>query len=548
MLTKLTVENYALIDHLEMSLDGALNIITGETGAGKSILLGALGLLMGGKNDSSATKDNTKNCVIEGEFSISKLGLEPLFEQKDWEYEEQITIRRIITTGGKSRSFVGDIPVSLSDLKELTLRLIDIHSQHQNQILGDERFRIRAIDLLYDSKEITEEYRTKFGQLIRLRSELREVEEIAASARRDEEWLTHQVEELTLAKLRSGEEAEAEAELQILENAEAICEALTTLTSRLDSDDERSILIDLRASERELRSVAKSYPAAGEYAERLGSVIAELKDLNISAVNDSESVESDPERQERLSSRIDQLYSLCQKHRANGVDELIEIHKRYTEQLLAIQNSDGRINNLKKSIAECEKSLSSTAKKISKSRREAAPHFERQICTTLHRLGMEQARFSVSITPLAELSSTGGDRIEFLFSSVEGKCLQGVDKIASGGEISRVMLALKGILAERMELPTVIFDEIDTGVSGRIAEAMGEIIAELSGKMQVIDITHLPQVASKGASHFVVFKADGRTNIAKLTDCERVDHIATMISGSSVTEAAIAQARILLGV
>ncbi len=546
MLQSLTVENYALIDRLEMSLDPALNIITGETGAGKSILLGALGLLMGSKNDGAATKDNTKSCVVEGIFSIENLNLKSLFEENDWEYEPVISIRRVITASGKSRSFIGDIPVSLTELRTLSDKLIDIHSQHQNLILSDENFRISSLDLLYDSKPLLTKYLSEYNTLQSLRAELRTIEEIAASARRDQEWIAHQVEELTAANLRLGESEEAEAELKILENAELISQSFEAFLARMDSDDERGVLIALKSSQKEMRQIAKSLPEAAEYAERLESALAELKDMYSSISASISSIEADPERLAKLSDRIDTIYSLCQKHRAADLAELIEIRDRYSEQLGKILGSDEQINDLKKRIKECEESAMNLALMIHEKRQKAAPSFEKQICKTLKRLGMEQARFIVQISNTKQLTPSGNNAINFLFSSVETKSPQPVERIASGGEISRVMLALKALLAERMSLPTIIFDEIDTGVSGRIADAMGEIIEELSHKMQVVDITHLPQVASKGESHFVVYKEGGHTNITRLSNEERVRQIATMISGSIVTDAAVEQAKFLL--
>lgn len=548
MLESLTVANYALIEQLEMKLSPELNIITGETGAGKSILLGALGLLLGGKNDGAATRDNTNSCIIEGQFTIGGLKLESLFEENDWEWEQSITIRRVITPSGKSRSFVGDIPVSLSALKSLSSKLIDIHSQNENQILSSEEFRIEALDLLYDSEPLLKQYRATYLNLQELRHELRDLEERAATSRRDEEWLMHQVEELTAAKLRENENEEAEAELAILENAESIGEVLNNFVSRMDSDDDRGILLMLRESQREMESITKSYPTAKEYSERLQSVIEELKDMNRSVSMESEGVEADPERLSYLTQRIDTLYSLCQKHRARDLGELIEVRDQYTEQLSMIQHSDENITNLRKKILQQESEAEKIAQEISSQRRKIAPTFGGYICETLHRLGMESARFEVVVTPHKELREMGCDKVEFLFSSVDGKSMQAVDRIASGGEISRVMLSLKALLARHKELPTIIFDEIDTGVSGRIAESMGAIISELSTKMQVIDITHLPQVASKGNSHFVVYKNDGHTNIRLLTPQQRIEHIATMLSGSEVTQAAITQAKILLRV
>ncbi len=546
MLQRLSVENYALIDRLEMTLDAQLNIITGETGAGKSILLGALGLLLGGKNDGTATRDNTKNCVVEGVFQIDNLGLQDLFEQMDWDYEEQITIRRIITPAGKSRSFVGDIPASLSDLKSLSTRLIDIHSQHKNQVIGDENFRRSTLDLLYDSAPLLATYRESYDKLQELKSELKRSEQIAAQASRDQEWLTHQVEELTAAKLREGESEEAEAELKILENAEMIGSAMSKFSEAMDGDHEAPILVTLRNSEREMRQIAKSYPIAAEYADRLSAVFAELKDMTSSISADAESIEADPQRIAKLSDRIDMLYSLCQKHRAADVGELIEIRDRYASQLSMILGADEHISALRERIGECESTTNDLARSITSKRLEVAPRLANEIVAILSKLGLSEALFRVDVSPLESLSPSGADRVDMLFSAVEGKRTQAIESIASGGEISRIMLAIKSVMAQHTNLPTIIFDEIDTGVSGRIADAMGEIIEQLSTTMQVIVITHLPQVASKGKSHFVVYKEGGRTNIRSLTTDERIDQIATMLSGEQITDAALAQAKILL--
>ncbi|MFR9620937.1 MAG: DNA repair protein RecN [Rikenellaceae bacterium] len=547
MLERLSVENYALIDHLEMELDRELNIITGETGAGKSILLGALGLLLGGKNDGVATRDNAKSCVVEGLFSIGALGLEPLFEQMDWEYDAQVTIRRVITPAGKSRSFVGDIPASLSDLKVLSSKLIDIHSQHQNQILADESFRRSTLDMLYESTAILTEYGNLYDQLQELRTQLRTAEQSAAQASRDQEWIAHQVEELTAAKLREGESEEAEAELHILENAEMINEVLVRFTNAMDGDDERSVLVVLRNSEREMRQISKHYPAAGEYAERLSSALAELKDMSRSVAAEAESIESDPERLAKLSERIDTLYTLCQKHRAADLRELIAIRDHYTSQLGAIIGADELIAKLKKEIASHKEAATKLAAKITVQRKKAAVVLAKEVSTILSKLGMAESRFEVEIGATEELQPMGCDNVEMLFSSVASKAPQRIDRIASGGEVSRIMLALKCVIARHKELPTIIFDEIDTGVSGRIADAMGEIIASLAQTLQVVDITHLPQVASKGNSHFVVYKEGGHTNITRLTHDQRIEQIATMISGEAISDAAMEQARILVG-
>ncbi|MFI3279603.1 MAG: DNA repair protein RecN [Rikenellaceae bacterium] len=545
MLRQITIENYALIDHLEMEIDEKLNIITGETGAGKSILLGALGLLLGNKNDGAAIKDNTKNCIIEAQFSLEGLGLEKLFEEFDWDWEAELTIRRMITPSGKSRAFVNDLPVQLVELKELGTRLIDIHSQHQNRILSDEGFRIHALDLLAGNGDLLVSYTQKYESLQHKRRALAKSEEAIQTARREQEWLTYQVEELTAASLKEGEDKETEAEMAVLENVDRISAALLQFSQRMD-DENFGVLMALKSSQSDFTALAESYPPAAEYAERLASVLADLKDMNSSVAVESERVESDPEKLQRLGDRLNTIYSLCQKHRAKDLGELLEVRDRYTSQLLSIVQGDENIEHQKAKIAEEEAAVKTLAEKLHKARAKVAPKFEEQITSTLRKLGMEDVVFLAQLTELQSFTPAGADRVEFLFSANKGVAPQPVERIASGGEISRVMLSLKALLAERMQLPTIIFDEIDTGVSGRIADAMGEIISSLSRSMQVIDITHLPQVASKGETHFVVYKREGRTNITKLSAEERVEHIATMLSGSTITAAALEQARILL--
>lgn len=546
MLRRLSVENYALIDRLEMELGTGLNIITGETGAGKSILLGALGLLLGNKNDGSAMKDATRNCVIEGMFDLAGLNLESFFEENDLDYAPETTVRRMITPAGKSRAFVNDVPVQLTQLRELGTRLIDIHSQHQNLILSSEEFRTAALDTVAGNGELLAAYGRVFARLNETRRRLAALRDTAAVGRRDEEWLRYQTDELTAANLRAGEQAELESEQAVLSNADRISEALTTLRNSLDAD-ETGVLLQLKNSETQLTHLQVSYPQAGEYAVRLRSVILELKDIDAAVTADSERIESDPGRLQTLDARLGALYTLCQKHHADTPDELIAVRDRYAAQLAAIVHSDEEIAGAEQELQKITAEAEALAAKLRKSRIQAAPAFEKQILATLTQLGMPETLFRIDLTENQTLGRTGSDRIEFLFSANRNVAPQPVERIASGGELSRVMLALKALLAQRMLLPTVIFDEIDTGVSGRIADAMGEIITALSRTMQVVDITHLPQVASKGGSHFVVYKHDGRTDIARLTPEERVTEIAKMLSGSEITEAALTQARILLG-
>lgn len=547
MLRRLSIENYALIDKLDLELDAHLNIITGETGAGKSILLGALGLLLGNKNEGGTIRDEGRNCIIEGVFDVEGYGLEPLFEETDLDYEPQTVIRRVISASGKSRAFVNDMPVQLSALRELGVRLIDIHSQHRNMILSDEAFRTSALDTLADAVPTVEEYRAIFSQLQAAKRRLEQMVAEAESLKRDEEWLRYQVEEFEAAALKAGELAEAEAELAVLENADQIGEALVTLRNILDAD-EVGVLEQLAAGESAIAHVSANYPSGEQVCERLRSVVAELKDLGQLVADDSERIEADPERLQRLTDRVNLIYSLCQKHRVKDLDELLAVGERLAEQLSAITHSDERIDEQREKIAALKQKAERLAEKIHTLRVKASAKMSKSVVQMLVQLGMAEARFEVEVEPTQELTQSGADRIRYMFSANGRLAPQPVEKIASGGEISRVMLSLKALLAEKSKLPTIIFDEIDTGVSGRIADAMGEIINSLGENMQVVAITHLPQVASKGEAHFVVYKHDSRTNLTRLGDEERVTEIAKMLSGSEISSAALSQARLLLGV
>ena len=546
MLKSLTIENYALIDSLHVEWDEHLNIITGETGAGKSILLGALGLLLGAKNEGNATKDLERNCVIEAIFNIEGLGLEAFFEDNDLDYEEEITIRRIITPAGKSRSFVGDMPVQLTTLKELGAHLVDIHSQHQNLILASEEFRISTLDSIAQNSSILEEYTTLLTNLGKLRNEYRRMAQEMESARKDEEWLRYTVDELRAAKLKENEQSETEQKLAILESADNINEALTTLRNTLD-DEEVGAIISLSRSERELSSLGERYPEGMNIAERLKSVIAELKDISATADDEVEKLDADPETLQRLSDRLNTIYSLEMKHRAESYDDLLVKIKEFEARLSTIDNSDTALRELQARIESAEGECRAVAERLSDSRKGVCATLESHIITTLNKLGMADAKFVVEISKIEEFTPLGTDSIAYMFTANPTTKLAAVERIASGGELSRIMLAIKSLLARCKQLPTVIFDEIDTGVSGRIADAMGDIISTLALDLQIIDITHLPQVASKSGSHFVVYKEEGRTNIRPLTKSERVDEIAKMLSGSEITDAARKQAKILLG-
>ena len=549
MLRTLTVENYVLIDRLEMELDRSLNIITGQTGAGKSILLGALGLLLGNKAEGGAMRDESRNCVIEGVFDVEGYGLEGFFDENDLDYDPSLTIRRVITPAGKSRSYVNDLPVGQGVLRELGVRLVDIHSQHRNLILSDDKFRIGVVDRIAGCGELVGEYRKVYDELQAAERELAALRAEAERNRRDEEWIRFQVEELTAANLREGELARIEAEQSVLANADAIGEAIVASRNALD-DEQMGVLLQLKTIEQAMNGIAPTLPLAGELFERVHSALLDLKDVSSELATAAEHIDADPERLSQVVARIDLIYSLQQKHRVTTEAELIALREKYSAQLQTITTGDERIVALENHIKELHAEALRRADEIHAERTKAVPSIDSELGATLAELGMPSARFTVEVAAQDELMATGRDRVSFLFSANVGLAPQPVEKIASGGEISRVMLALKALVARSMQLPTIIFDEIDTGVSGQIADAMGRIISDLSRSMQVINITHLPQVASKGKTHFVVYKEDtllgAMTSIRQLSARERVDEIAKMLSGSTVTSAAMEQARCLL--
>ena len=544
MLRRLVVENYALIEHLEIEFDSSLNIITGETGAGKSILMGALALLLGAKNDSTAINDTSRACVVEGEFDIARLGLQAAFEELDIEYEDETIIRRTISPSGKSRAFVNDQPVQLSDLKQLGAYLIDIHSQHQNLILSSPQFRIRAIDTIAGNEKLLEEYGKAYIALQQAKRELSELQQAAKRNADEEDWLRHQAEELQKASLRVGELEELEQELRTLENADTISEALQRVTQSLD-EEVTGVLTTLREAENSLRRVSENYGSAAELIERLHSASVELKDISATTASDLERIEANPERLDAVNSRLDLIYNLQRKHRCEGIEELIALRDRYSEQLSAIEHSDEMVAECEAKVAECEKVTTALALKLHNARLKSSPALSEAVEEILRTVGMADAKFRIAVAS-TQPTLSGADSVDFLFSANSSVEPRPIEKIASGGELSRVMLALKTILAQHLALPTIIFDEIDTGISGRTANDVGDIISRLSESMQVIDITHSPQVASKGSRHFLVYKEQSCTHIRPLTNEERVEEIAKMLSGDTITEAALAQAKHLL--
>lgn len=544
MLRTLKVENYVLIGELSLTLDDGLNIITGQTGAGKSILLGALNLLLGAKNEAGALLDPTKNCFIEGLFELEGLDLKPFFEANDLDYAAQTLITRQITPSGKSRAFVNDTPVQLGVLKELGARLLDIHSQHQNLLLGQESFRLDALDALSDNAALRTTYAEAFDRYTVARRALLQLEAQVAATRQDEQWLRHQVDELSAAALKTGEQAEIEADLRILENAEAIGQTLSELGQTLDAE-QTGVLTTLKAGENALQHLSAHYPWAGQTAERLHSVLAELKDIAAEAVAETERVQADPERLQKCTARLDQIFSLMAKHRARDLEELLRIQADLTVRLNRIDHSEETLREARQAVQTAEKEAEQLAASLHESRVKAAPVFAERLQNGLKKLGMTEARFSVELLA-TELTGRGADAVEYLFSANPKLAPQPVQKTASGGELSRIMLCIKALIASHKHLPTILFDEIDTGVSGHIADAMGGILAALSRDMQVVCITHLPQVASKGRTHFSVYKDAAGTHIRPLDPARRREEIASMLSGHTVTEAALRQADILL--
>lgn len=550
MLERLSVENYALIRKLDLDLSPSLNIITGETGAGKSILLGALGLILGNRSDTGALKDESRNCVIEGTFDLEGYDLQHFFEANGLEYDRHTIIRRIIAPSGKSRAYVNDIPVQLATLKELSSHLIDIHSQNQSVLVADEGFRIRVIDSLAANSPLRAEYAGAYRSLREKERELARLREESERVKREESYIRAQWERLSALGLREGEQERLETEQTQLANAGAILSALATAVNLMDEEN-TGILASLKTASDEMSKIGKVLKEAGELGERIRSVYVELKDVDAETASLAGRIESDPMRLEAVESRLGAIYELMRRHGVSSGDELLAIESNLREQLDSITVAGDSIKALEADVAALQESASSLADRISEVRKSAAERFDTAVERVLARLGMASALFQTEITPAGTLSSTGGDKVRFLFNANRQGKLQPLEKVASGGETSRVMLALKSIVARSAMLPTIIFDEIDTGVSGRIADVTGDIIAELGETMQVVNITHLPQVASKGDTHFLVYKEETTsgnvTRMRLLGPQERVQEIAKMLSGSTVTPAAVLQAETLLG-
>lgn len=553
MITQLHIENYVLIDSLDIKFEEGLNIITGQTGAGKSILLGAIGLLLGAKADGAIVKGGAQ-CVIEAEFEFEDNYLKPLFEEFDVDYQSATTFRRVVSSAGKSRSFINDIPVPLTTLKAIGGALIDIHSQHQTLLLGNNHFQMEVVDCVAGSEPILEEYQKLYATVKEHRAALELLEQEAQSSRRDEEYLRFQYSQLQDARLVPMEKEELEAREAMLSNATQIKEALwgsNLLLSGSDESQPAAALASIKGVINNLEHISNHSTEVAALLERVESAYYELQDIDTELGAISEGIDADPRSLEKLQSRLDLIYSLEQKHHLEGTDALIALRDSLAHKLSLIENSDEQISEAKTLLKKSSDAAFALAKKLSTNRSKALKPIEKHIVDLLEQLGMAGSRITIELTPAGDLMLDGTDTIRFLFSANKGMPLEKIDKVASGGEMSRLMLALKSLMAEHKSLPTIVFDEIDTGVSGSVADKMGEIMERLGMQKQIINITHLPQVASKGSHHYYVYKydtADGAaTMISKLSFEERVDQIASMLSASSVTEAAKAQARELLG-
>ncbi|MGB4293390.1 MAG: DNA repair protein RecN [Bacteroidales bacterium] len=549
MLIKLYVQNYVFIRELDLSLNKGLTVITGETGAGKSILLGALSLILGARADVSALLDKSSKCVVEGTFRIKGYGLEEFFRKNDLDYDDNTIIRREINPAGKSRAFINDIPVTLNILKELGDRLIDIHSQHENLMLNENIFQLNVIDSFAGNMALRNEYRKIYNEYRRLEKEYNELKEKSEKNQSDLEYYQFQLNQLLEAKIVPGEQEELEKEQELLEHAEEIKASLNMVVSLLSSEE--ASVLGMLAEVKQLMGKLRSYlPAADTLAERVNSAYIELDDILSETEKLIAGISGDPERLKVVNERLDLLNSLVHKHRVKNSDELIIRTGELKKLVSSIVSSDERLEQLEKEIAKKYEEMKLLGEQLSGKRKEVIPEMEQKITSMLRQLGMPHARFRVELSKMPAWSSTGNDRADFLFSANREVPPENITKVASGGELSRVMLSLKSMLSSAGNLPTIIFDEIDAGVSGEVADRVGKILAEMGKNMQVINITHLPQVAARGQTHFHVFKDDtGKTTVTRiklLRDDERVMEIAKLLSGSEVTETAVKNARELL--
>ncbi len=549
MLHQIHIQNYALIDELTVDFTDGFSTLTGETGAGKSILLGALMLALGNRADTTAIGNAGQKCVVEATFNVKPYHLEKIFDELDLDYQDETIVRRELLTNGKSRAFVNDTPVNLNALKDLGRHLIDIHSQHENLELNNNQFQLRVVDAAAQNADLQKQYSAAYAEYKRLQAELAEQKENARQMSADYDYNQFQYNQLAEAKLDGVNQEEMENEFQTLSNIVDIQQNLSAALYVLQ-DGEQNVLSGLSQVRQAVQQTQRYFQKSEEYLQRLEPVIIEMKDFAQELESDLQRLENQPERLEELRAKLDLLYSLMQKHQAKSVDELIAIRNDLEKKLTKSGDYETLIEQTEKQLSQATKQLTDLADKLSDSRRKVADSLCKQICSHLTGLGMPNAQLQISLTNTDSFTPNGRDSVNFLFTANRNHELQNISKIASGGEISRLMLSIKAILSKSVALPTVIFDEIDTGVSGDIAHKMGELMSLMAKQMQVITITHLPQIAAKGSVQYRVSKNDegGTTHtiVDKLSDAERVDEIARMLSGKNITAEARENAKSLL--
>ena len=552
MLKQLYIKNFTLIDTLNIELHPGFSVITGETGAGKSIILGAIGLLLGQRADSKSIKQGADKCVIEAHFDLSRYGMEGFFEENDIEYDDSDTIiRRELLSSGKSRAFINDTPVALTMLKELGERLVDVHSQHQNLLLNKQDFQLSVVDVIAGDGRHVQDYQQAFKAYSDAKRQLEQLKEDIERNSQNTDFLQFQYDELTSAHLKDGEQEELEQRSETMSHTEDIKSALYEADNAF-SGDETGIVASLRTAVNALKGISRVFPTASELAERADSAYIELKDIAQEVSSSLENVDFDPAELDSVNSRLDRIYDLQKKYHTDNIAELLAIQEDLKQKLSNIENSDEALQEMTAQCEQLKADCQRQADLLTQARTKAARHIEKDMQQRLVPLGMPNVRFAIQLEP-TELNHSGQDKVQFLFSANTSTPLQPVSQVASGGEIARVMLSLKAMISGAVKLPTIIFDEIDTGVSGRVAEQMAKMMQEMGlADRQVISITHLPQIAALGTSHYKVTKTETSSGTSstmmELTQQERITEIAQMLSGSNVTTAAIENAKQLLNV
>ena len=549
MITSLSIKNFALIEKLSVEFSGGFSTITGETGAGKSILLGALGLVLGKRADISTLKNKEEKCVIEASFSIRNYNLKPFFETNDLDYEDETIIRREILPTGKSRAFINDSPVNLQELQELSNYLIDIHSQHQTQELSDDGAQFQIIDSVASNMDLIADYTSQLKKYKEVKSEVKAKTEQLQSVTKEQDYHTFLLEELLSANLKSGEQEVLESLSEKLNNVESIKEHTSRSLSLLN-EEQFGVLAGLKEVKLALQKIAAYSQEYSSLFERVNSVLIEADDIEKELNRSSESVFSNPEELELTNQKLQLIYTLQKKHQVNSVEELLEIQNELDSKVVSVTTLESEIKALERKREEIESGLNEVASRLHENRKKAIPVLIEKLTELLAQLGMSNARFQIQLEGKDHFFTNGKDEIQLLFSANKGSDFGLLKKVASGGEMSRIMLAVKSVLAQYSKLPTIIFDEIDTGISGEIAFKMGEIMQQMSSNMQVFAITHLPQIAAKGDAQFKVYKFisgnQTQSELKLLNEEERISEIAQMLSGATISESALNHAKALL--